>query len=232
MVSNTDASFLQLQSTSTLGKLTVAEHHHSLSTGSTQSLGISYFLEPSHPQGGYTSQPAAPASHPSQSFPQASSLGVPLPSSAPTGMAMTTQQAAELYSLAAKCKDINNSLACDFQHLTEQEAADWLTTQVSAQETVNAGRVAHATAFTWASPLPLNLLLRLMPHSGSSVQMPTSHGRTLTACSSPTCLNMINYWQIILLTQEKSCRPSERRSGNAPRPWLTPMACLLIPIWV
>ena len=64
MVSSTDASFLQPQSTSMLGKLTMANHHYSLSAGSTKSLGISYFLEPSHPQG-FTSHPAAPTSHPS-----------------------------------------------------------------------------------------------------------------------------------------------------------------------
>ena len=64
---------------------------------------------------------------------------------------MTTQQMAELYNLAAKCKDINTWLACDFQHLTGQEAVDWLTAQASAQETINTGRVAHAAAFTRAS---------------------------------------------------------------------------------
>ena len=64
---------------------------------------------------------------------------------------MTTQQVAELYNLAATCKDINTQLGCDFQHLAEQEVVDWLTAQASAQETINAGRVAHAATFTQAS---------------------------------------------------------------------------------
>ena len=64
---------------------------------------------------------------------------------------MTTQQAADLYSLATKCKDLNNQLASDFQHLARQEAVDWLTTQASTQETVNARQVTRTATFTQAS---------------------------------------------------------------------------------
>ena len=74
VISNTDASFLQPQSTSIPGKSTMADHCHSLSASSTRSHGISHFMELSHSQGGDTTQHVAPLSHPYQSFPQTSGL--------------------------------------------------------------------------------------------------------------------------------------------------------------
>ena len=58
---------------------------------------------------------------------------------------------AELYNLAAECRDMCTQLTWEFQHLTGQGAMYQLTVQASAQETVNVGCIACAAAFTRVS---------------------------------------------------------------------------------
>ena len=60
---------------------------------------------------------------------------------------LSTEQAAEIYQLAAECQALGSELAKQFQNLSGLEAVHCATTQATAHETINAGDVAHSTTF-------------------------------------------------------------------------------------
>ena len=58
-----------------------------------------------------------------------------------------TEQAAEIYQLAAECQALSSELPKQFQNLSGLEAVHRTTVQATAHETINVGCMAHSTTF-------------------------------------------------------------------------------------
>ena len=76
---------------------------------------------------------------------QLSGLFSPLPPQ--TMDTLSAEQAAEIYQLAAECQALGSKLAKQFQNLSRLEAVHHTAAQAAAHETINAGCMAHSTAF-------------------------------------------------------------------------------------
>ena len=60
---------------------------------------------------------------------------------------LSTEQATEIYQLAAECQALGSGLAKQFQNLSRLEAVHRATAQATAHKTINAGSMAHSTTF-------------------------------------------------------------------------------------
>ena len=60
---------------------------------------------------------------------------------------LSTEQAAEIYQLAAECQALGSKLTKQFQNLSALEAVHHAAAQAAAHETINAGCMACSTAF-------------------------------------------------------------------------------------
>ena len=60
---------------------------------------------------------------------------------------LSTEQATEIYQLAAECQALGSKLTKQFQNLSGLEAVHHATAQAAAHETINMGCMARSTAF-------------------------------------------------------------------------------------
>ena len=60
---------------------------------------------------------------------------------------LSTEQATEIYQLAAECKALGSKLTKQFQNISGLKAMHHTAAQAAAHKTINAGCMAHSTTF-------------------------------------------------------------------------------------